>query len=65
MLRVGWRMRRKMMTKFAPYEYAQKHMGTFVGRSLMEVAILSAHSVDLELKELAGMRTAAMIGCVW
>jgi hypothetical protein len=66
MLRVGWRMRRKMLTtSFAPYRFAKKHVGTFVGRSLMEVGILSARSVDLRLKELAGMRAASMIGCVW
>lgn len=64
MLRIGWRMRRK--TKwFAPYRFAAKHPGTFLGRQLMEVGILSARSVDLRLKELAGMRAASMIGCVW
>jgi hypothetical protein len=31
----------------------------------MEIGILSARSVDLRLKELAGMRAASMIGCVW
>ncbi|MEY2435154.1 MAG: hypothetical protein QOC92_4879 [Acidimicrobiaceae bacterium] len=65
MLRVGWRMRRKMLTWFAPYRFATKHPGTFVGRQLMEIGILSARSVDLRLKELAGMRAASMIGCVW
>jgi hypothetical protein len=59
-------MRRKMLTTwFAPYRVAAKHPGTFVGRQMMEVGILSARSVDLRLKELAGMRAASMIGCVW
>lgn len=66
LLRIGWRMRRKMFTTwFAPYRFAAKHLGTFVGRQLMEVGILSARSVDIRLKELAGMRAASMIGCVW
>ncbi len=65
-MRIGWRMRRKMLTTwFAPYRFAAKHPGTFVGRQLMEVGVLSARSVDLRLKELAGMRAASMIGCVW
>jgi hypothetical protein len=54
-----------LTTWFAPYRFATKHPGTFVGRQLMEVGILSARSVDLRLKELAGMRAASMIGCVW
>jgi hypothetical protein len=66
MIRVGWRMRRKMLTTwFAPYRHATKHAGTFFFRMLMEVGILSARSVDLRLKELAAMRAASMIGCVW
>lgn len=66
MIRVGWRMRRKMLTTwFAPYKHAAKHRGTFVGRQLMEVFILSSRSVDLRLKELGAMRTASMVGCVW
>ena len=65
-MRIGWRMRRKMLTTwFAPYRFAAKHPGTFVGRQLMEVGVLSARSVDLRLKELVGMRAASMIGCVW
>jgi len=54
-----------LTTWFAPYRFAAKHPGTFVGRQLMEVGVLSARSVDLRLKELAGMRAASMIGCVW
>lgn len=65
-LRVGWRLRRKLLTTwFAPYRHAARHPGTFLGRQLMEVGILSARSVDLRLKELAGLRAASMIGCVW
>jgi hypothetical protein len=66
LVRVGWRMRRRLLTTwFASYRHAAKHPGTFIGRQLMEIAVLSSHSVDLRLKKLAGMRAASMIGCAW
>jgi hypothetical protein len=49
----------------APYRVAARHPVTFVTRQLMEVGILASRSVDLRFKELAGLRAASMIGCVW
>lgn len=49
----------------SPYRVAARHPVTFVARQLMEVGILASRSVDLHLKELAGLRAASMIGCVW
>jgi alkylhydroperoxidase family enzyme len=63
-LRIAWRLRDKAQMP-APYRVAARHPLTFVTRQLMEVGIVASRSVDKRVKELAGLRAASMIGCVW
>ncbi len=48
-----------------PYRIAMAHKPTLIGKLNMERWISFSGSVPEELKSLAQLRAASMIGCVW
>lgn len=56
---------RKGPTIPAPYRAAWKHKPTFFGKLAMERWVAVGRAMPLDLKTLASLRAASMVGCVW
>ena len=59
------RVSRKGPTVPAPYRAAWRHKPTFFGKLAMERWVACGRSLPEDLKLLAGLRAASMVGCVW
>lgn len=49
----------------APYRASWKHKPTFFGKLAMERWLSFGRSLPHDLKMLASLRAASMVGCVW
>ena len=49
----------------APYRAAWRHKPTFFGKLAMERWVAMGRALPVDLKMLAGLRAASMVGCVW
>lgn len=49
----------------APYKAAWKHKPTFFGKLAMERWVACGRSLPTEVKLMAELRAASMVGCVW
>jgi hypothetical protein len=58
-----WMTKRKLRRVVAPMKITAHHTRLLVGMCEMEMAQAAAHSVEESLKALAGIKTAALIGC--
>ena len=65
LFRIVWRMRKNSTLNVGPYRVARRHLRTMLGRSSMEMAMLSSRSVPLTLAGLGELRASSMVGCVW
>lgn len=62
--RIAYRSSRKQLQMVTTPIAVTAHHGTLLaGYGAFELATLRAHSVDQRLKELAGLRTAMLVGC--
>ncbi len=48
-----------------PVRIAFAHKPSFFGRMAMERWVSVSRSVPADLKQLAGLRAASLIGCLW
>jgi len=49
----------------APYKAAWSHKPTFFGKLAMERWVAMGRAVPIDLKMLAGLRAASLVGCLW
>lgn len=49
----------------APLRASWRHKPTFFGKLAMERWLLLGRSMPADLKTLASLRAASMVGCVW
>lgn len=49
----------------APYRAAWRHKPTFFGKLAMERWLSMGRALPPEVKTLASLRAASMVGCVW
>jgi len=64
MMKTLWRMR-KGPKSLAPYAIARRHRKLFLARMVVESALLTSRTVDVHLKDLAGLRASSLAGCHW
>lgn len=59
------RTSRRGPTVPAPYRVAWRHKPTFFGKLAMERWLSMGRALPQDLKTLASLRAASMVGCVW